>query len=191
MKNPTDMMRSILTDKKAQEIIDYVSPIYGNSYVALWIYQAIGTVLGEVCSIADQLQYETNPATASLLLDYWEKHYGIQRDSTLTKEQRQLRITAKVQSRGPCSPTRLAAAVSAALGGVPVDITENVAKNTFQVNVRDAVDTTPAIAVLEQMKPAHLLYQIQVGAKTEVTAEMKTAVATTFYERFNNVEVLQ
>lgn len=191
MKNQTELMRAILTNKKAQEIIDYVSPIYGNSYVALWIYQAIGTVLGEVCDIAEQLMNETNPATADLLLDYWEDHYGISRDSSLTKEQRRIRIIAKTQSRGSCNPSRLATAVSAALGGVPVEITENVAKNTFLVNIREVVDSiNPAVAVLERMKPAHLIYQIQVATQTVTATEIKTAIAVTRAENYH-VEVLQ
>lgn len=191
MKYQTEMMRSILTNEKAQEIIDYVSPIYGNSYVGLWIYQAIGTVLDEVCKIAEQLRHETNPATAKLLLDIWEDHYGIPRDSSLTVEQRQIRIIAKTQNRGPCNPVKLENAVSAALGGVKVEITENVAKNTFLVNIRESVDSiNPAVAVLERMAPAHLIYQIRVATQTVATADIKTAIAITRAEKYR-VEVLQ
>ena len=78
MRNPTELMKSTLTSDTAQKIIDYVSSIYGNSYVALWLFQAIGTALDEICAIAHQLRYETNADTADLLLDYWEKQYGIQ-----------------------------------------------------------------------------------------------------------------
>lgn len=189
MRNPTELMRTILTDETAQRIIDFVSPIYGNSYVGLWMYQAIGVVLGEIYGIADALRYETNPATADLLLDYWEKHYGIPKDSNLTKEQRQLRIITKTQTRGPCNPTNLAAAVSAALGGVEVDITENVAKNTFLVNIRDVVDDyKAAIPVLERMKPAHLIYQIRIATQMVSEAELKVAVAVTHAQMYR-VEV--
>lgn len=191
MKYQTEMMRSILTNEKAQEIIDYVSPIYGNSYVGLWIYQAIGTVLNEVCKIAEQLRHETNPASAELLLDLWEDHYGIPRDRSLTIAQRQIRIIAKTQSRGPCNPVKLENAVSAALGGVKVEITENVAKNTFLVNIREAVDSiNPAVAVLERMAPAHLIYQIRVATQTVANADIKTAIAITRAEKYR-VEVLQ
>ena len=72
MRYQTELMRSILTDETAQKIIDYVSPIYGDSYVGLWLFQAIGTVLGELRNIAEKLRHETTPATADLLLDYWE-----------------------------------------------------------------------------------------------------------------------
>lgn len=191
MRKQTEIMQAILTDEMARKIIDYVSPIYGDSYVGLWLFQAIGIVLGEVSDIVEQLRYETNAGTAELLLDYWEDHYGIPRDTSLTAEQRRLRINAKTQSRGPCNPVKLEAAVSAALGGATVEIMENVGKNTFLVNIRDYVeDFTPAIPVLERMKPAHLIYQIRVAMQMVTTAELKTAIAITHAEKYQ-VEVLQ
>ena len=192
MRQPTKLMQSILTSPKAQEMIDFVSPIYVNSYVGLWLFQAIGTVMEKVYTIAEALKYETNPATADLLLDYWEDHYGIPRDNSLTKEQRRIRIISKTQYRGPCNPAVLESAVSTALGGVTVEITENVAKNTFLVNIREVVyDITPAIAALERQKPAHLIYEIQVAHQTITTAELKTAIAVVHAEMFKKVEVFQ
>ena len=192
MRQPTELMQAILTSPKAQEMIDYVSPIYGNSYVGLWLFQAIGTVMEKVYAIAEALKYETNPATADLFLDYWEDHYGITRGNGLTQEQRRLRIIAKTQDRGPCNPAVLESAVSSALGGVPVEITENYATNTFLVNIREVVsDITPAIAVLERQKPAHLIYDIRVAKQTITTAELKTAIAVVHAEMFKKVEVLQ
>ena len=191
MRYQTELMRSILTNETAQQIIDYVSPIYGDSYVGLWLFQAIGVALDEVCKIAEQLKYETNPATADLLLDYWEREYGLAIDTSLTKEQRRAKILAKTQTRRAANPARLCAAVSAALGGVAVDITENVDKNTFLVNIRENVPSlVPAVAVLERMKPAHLIYQIRVATQTVSTAEIKVAIAMTHAEQYK-VEVLQ
>lgn len=185
MRNPTDLMKSILTDEMAQRIIDYVSPIYGNSYVALWIYQAMGVVLGEVYNLACALKSETTPATADLLLREWEAHYDIPVDVTLTKEQRQLRLITKMTSRGPCNPARLESAISSALGGVKVDITENVAKNTFLVNIREVVpDFRPAVAVLERMKPSHLIYHLRVATQMVADADLKVAIALTHAESF-------
>jgi hypothetical protein len=183
------MMREILTNETAQRIIDFVSPIYGNSYVGLWIYQAIGVVLEEVYDIANQLQYEITPATSELLLDYWEDHYKIPRDSSLTAQQRQQRILSKLVSRGGCTPHRMAKAISAALNGVDVDIEENVAKNTFRIYIREFVDSiAPAVAVAERMKPAHLVYQIQVATRTVAQAEIDVAIAMTRAEMYK-VEV--
>lgn len=191
MRYETELMRSILTDEMAQEIIDYVAPIYGNSYVGLWLYQAIGKVLGRVSSMAEQMRYETNAVTSEILLDYWEDHYGIPRNPTLSTEQRRARLASKTQSRGPINPKVLANAVSAAIGGVPVDIEENVAKNTFLVNIREVIPSlVPVVAVLERMAPAHLVYQIRVATQTVAEADIKIAVAMTHAEIFKT-EVLQ
>ena len=191
MRYQTELMRHILTNETAQKIIDYVSPIYGESYVGLWLYQAIGVALSQITTIAEQLRYETTPATTDLLLDYWERAYGIPIDSSLTKEQRRERLTAKSHSRGPANPARICSAVSAALGGAEVDITENVDQNTFLVNIWDYVPSVvPAVAVIERMKPAHLIYQIRVATRTVSDADIKVAIALTRAEKFI-VEVLQ
>lgn len=189
MRYQTELMRHILTNKKAQEIIDYVSPLYGNSYVGLWIFQAIGTVLDEICTIAEQLKYETNASTADLLLDLWERGHGLPTDTSLSKDQRRETLVAKIQSKGPANPARLSAAISAALGGVGVDITENVAKNTFLVNIREVVEIAPAVAVIERLKPAHLIYQVRVATQTVAEADIKVAIAMTHAEQYK-VEVV-
>ena len=189
MRNPTDMMRAIVADETAQRMIDFVSPIYGNSYVGLWLYQSIGVVIGEAYKLAEQLKSETNPATAELLLDYWEDHYAIPRDSSLSVEQRRNRIILKTQTRGGASPARLAAAISSALNGVRVEITENVAKNTFLINIREYVESiAPAVAVVERMKPAHLIYQIRVAEQFVAQRDINVAVAMTHAEVYK-VEV--
>lgn len=189
MRYQTELMRSILTNEQAQKIIDYVSPIYGDSYIALWIYQVMGIILGEVYDIASQLRYETSPATADLLLEYWERHYAVAVDSSLPKEQRRARLASVTSARGPCNPAKLEAAISVALGGVKVEITENIAKNTFLVNIREAVeDFTPAVAVLERMKQAHLIYQMRVATQNVSDADLKVAVAVVHAEMYK-VEV--
>ena len=180
MRQPTELMRSILTDEMAQDIIDWVPPVYGDSYVGLWIFQAIGTLIGEIRDICEALMYETTPATATLLLDQWEDQYGLQRDSSLSMEERRSRIIRKIHSRGPCNPVTLAMAVSSALGGVQVEILEHVAKNTFAVVLAEAVDdVTPAVAVLDRMKPAHLIYEFRVAAQTATATKVGVGIAVT------------
>lgn len=180
MRQPTELMRTILTDEMAQNIIDWVPPVYGDSYVGLWIIQAIGTVMGEIRDICEALMAETSPATATLLLDQWEDQYGLMRDSSLTTEQRQARIIRKCLSRGPCNPVTLAMAVSNVLGGIHVEILENVAKNTFAVVLADVVeDVTPAVAVLDRMKPAHLIYEFRVAAQTATATRVGVGIAVT------------
>ena len=197
MRNPTELMKSILTNETAQKIIDYVSPIYGNSYVGLWIFQSIGVVLSDVCTIADQLRYETNACTSDLLLDYWERQYGIQKDSSLTKEQRRERIIKKKQNHGPGNRVRLESAVSDALGGAKVDITENTDRNTFRVNIHDVVPSyKPGVSVIERRKPAHLIYRVRACAVTDVNINIGVAVSNSeqyeikFVDDFANTNIV-
>ena len=194
MRNQTELMRSILTSKKAQEIIDYVSPVYGDSYVGLWLFQAIGTALDELCTIAEQLRYETSLETADLLMEYWCKMYGYTYSSLLGPDWARLMIAlSKFEFFGgsPANPYNIENAVSKALGDVEVEIVENVARNTFLVNIKEHVDSIlPAVAVLERLKPAHLIYQIRVATQTVSEADIKVAVAVTHAEQFR-VEVHQ
>lgn len=228
MRYQTEMMRSIVKSETAQKLLDWVSPVYGNSYVGLWLFQAIGVLMGEIDEICETLKLETNPETATLLLDQWEDQYGIPRDTSLSVRQRRARIVAKRQTNGPCNPAALEDAIAAALGlaqgrdaervlllkdsegkllvsadeyylavkaehirGATVEVTENVAKNTFLVNIRESVPSlAPAVAVIERMKPAHLTYRIQVTTETISEAEIKTAIAITHAEQYK-VEVFQ
>lgn len=185
MNYQTELMQKILTNEKAQEIIDYVSQIYGDSYVGLWIYQAIGSVLGPAEDLAEQLQNETNPTTTTLLISYWEQEYGIMGDPTMTIEQRRNTVIAAMNSKGACNPARLSNAISAALGGATVEILENTGTNQFTVNIRTVVKSyAPAIAVLEEMKPAHLTYIIQGVIQESAEADINTAVAITQAELY-------
>lgn len=163
MKYQTEMMRAILQNETAQEIIDYVSQIYGESYVALWVYEVIGTALNEAIGLANALRDEAGPGTSDFLLDYWEDHYGLPRDSTLTTEQRRAWLLQKIQDRAPINPTKLAKAISDAVGGAPTSIDENTAKNTFEVTIQGPPTSIDrAWSVLNRKKPAHLLVNVNV-----------------------------
>lgn len=134
MRYQTELMQQILTNEKAQEIIDYVSQIYGESYVGLWLYQTIGTVLDQIYQISSQLRYETNPVTSVLLLDYWESEFGLSPDPSLTTTQRQNRLIDNIRSKGAITPEKLSSAVSAALGGAPVQVYERTGSYTEPTN---------------------------------------------------------
>ena len=186
MKQPTELMRQILKNETAQTIIDYVSPIYGDSYVALWIYEVIGMALSEISVRAVKLRDETNPITTELLMDYWETEYGLHKDSRLTMEQRRERLLRKIRDRAPCNPKRLAEALAVVLE-VPVKITERVAKNTFRVDILNSVSDfhklMHMISVLEAKKPAHLIYEVNVDSPVDET-NLKLATATTQAETY-------
>ena len=185
MNYQTELMQKILTNEKAQEIIDYVSQLYGDSYVGLWIFQSIGTVLGPASDLSEQLMYETSPATTTLLIGYWERAYGIQGDPTMTLEQRRARVMAAINSRGACNPARLSREISAVLGGAPVEILENTGQNKFTVNIRQVVRSyAPAIAVIEKLKPAHLIYDLRGVTQESISSNIYAANAMTLAQLY-------
>jgi len=155
-------MEQILTSPKAREIIDWVSPIYGESVIGLHLFQAIGTALDTACDIAEQLRDEVQPISAGRLLDLWEEHFGLIRDPALTQEQRRARLLSKQLMKAPSNPKKLEWALSQILCGADVHIAECTAKNTFAVFVSNppeqALKELPAaLDLLFRRKPAHLL----------------------------------
>lgn len=90
-------MDEILKSQTAQRIIDFVAPIYGNGYVALWMFQAIGKPLDAIASFADSLREQTIPQTATWSLPIWEQEYGVTPDPAWTDAQRQANLVSKMK----------------------------------------------------------------------------------------------
>lgn len=161
MKYRTEMMEEILTSPQAQKIIDYLTPIYGNAYVCLWIFQAIGVILDEGESFPDEYMDQVTPATATWTIEFWEKEYGIVPDSTLTIEQRRNNLMNKITSMRPINPKRIEEVVSQ-FYGVESSIEENTAKNTFTIEVHDFINNLDAVrSAVDEIKPAHLIYHFK------------------------------
>lgn len=157
MRHETELMQQILQSPSAQRMVDYISPIYGEDYLALWLFEIMGRALDGVEEIGDSLWDQTVPQTATWTLPYWEEEYGATPDPSWTVEQRQANVLARIQYTAPVNPAKLAALVSAA-AGVPSEIVENVSKNTFHVILHDAsVTLGRARRVLDETKPAHLI----------------------------------
>ena len=60
MRYRTELMDSILTSENARRFIDFIAPVYGNGYVALWMFQAIGLSLDELTQAASALTGSLN-----------------------------------------------------------------------------------------------------------------------------------
>lgn len=192
MNYRTELMVQILKSDKAQEIIDEVSQIYGDSYVGLWLFQAIGAVLDELSGIVEHLPSEFIPNTATLTLDYWEDEYGLPKDSSLTLEQRQQRFIRKFMDQVPYNPARLEVMVAEVLGltSDKVDIVENSSKNKFTVYVRQGVDDlSEAVKIINQKKPSHLIYDISVAEQVYSDKNVDIALTLNTYEKYE-VEVI-
>ena len=158
----TDLMDKILQNDAAKRLVDYVSDIYGESYVGLWLFQVMGQALDEVNLSILLLFNEIFPNRSDILLPYWEKEYGITPNEYLSIEERQNNLLKKINSRQPMNPKRMEMLVEN-LCKRKCEVIEYISPFTFEirigsgdsyVNLRDVID------LIGDIKPAHLNYKI-------------------------------
>ena len=184
----TDLMEKILQSDAAQRIIDYVSDVYGESYVGLWLFQVIGIVIDDVNAIIMDLFDEIFPEKSEKLLPYWEKEYGIIPDDTLTLEERRANIKIKRQMIAPINPAKLEKILSG-LVGKTVMVTEITGSNTITIDVIGYVDDLTGMReIIDRLKPAHVIYEIhtsdvvkaQIDSMYRVVESVHCKTAVTF-----------
>lgn len=189
MKYRTELMDSVLTSPAAQRIIDYITPIYRNGYVALWMFQAIGVALDALIDFSEGLSAQTSSQTATWSIENWEAEYGIPSDIDQPLEQRRANVVTRINTSTPANPAVLAQYATAA-GGVPCEIVENVAKNTFAIVMHAENGNVAAIrAAINEAKPAHLIYIIETALQRETTNSIYAASAGSYNKRYPNVAV--
>lgn len=159
----TELMEEILKSPKAQEIVQMVSPIYGEAYTALWLFQVIGVVLDDVVEWAENLAKQTVPQTATWSLPYWEEEYCIIPDPSWSMEQRRQNIINRRSSRAPMNPAKMEKIVSAA-SGMDARVEELTGgKNVFTVYIsgkQDLVNEDFVKQEINRAKQANLIYNI-------------------------------
>ena len=177
--NKTELAESILKSDEAKRIYNMVSPIYGESRVALKIFQAQGKELDRVKELAEDVCRQLNPETATWLLPVWEERYGIIPGADWTLERRREAVISKRKYNAPIVPKKMGALLTALIG-VPVDVVENTGPNQFTVYIRKNVTVDKyanAIQFVDEAKLAHLIYNIEIAG--EVTASITQQAAVT------------
>lgn len=158
----TELMEQILKSPMAQDIVQKVSPIYGEAYTVLWLYQVIGTVLDKMDEWTGSLKDQVVPQTATWSLPYWEEQYGIVTEPSWSYERRRQNIINKYMTRAPVNPKRMEKIVSVA-ANADARVEELTGKNCFTVYIsssKDAVDEEFVKKEIDTAKPAHLIYTI-------------------------------
>ena len=175
--NRTELAEEILSCEESRRMVNMVSPIYGESYVGLWLFQAIGAELDRLRVFLEELELQLNPATATWMLPEWERRFGITPEVDWSIQQRRDAIISKRRLTAPITAKKLED-ICSALVGARVDIEENTGKNKFTVYVRDNVTVEQfkaAADAIEQAKPAHLIYDLSIAESNNVTVENYTA----------------
>ena len=73
----TDMMQRILKSEMGRKIVGEVAPVYGEAYVALWLFEVIGRALDDMELWTEEYQQQIVPQTATWSLPLWEMRYGL------------------------------------------------------------------------------------------------------------------
>ena len=158
----TELMEEILQSPMAQKIIQEVSPIYGEAYTALWMYQVIGAVLDSMEEWTSSLEAQVVPQTATWSLPYWEEQYKIASDPSWSSERRRQNIVNKRKARAPFNPAKMESIISVA-AGADARIEELTGKNAFTVYIsasQSLVDEDRVKQEIDIAKQAHLIYTI-------------------------------
>lgn len=195
----TELMEQILTSEQAQIYIDKVSPIYGNAYVFLNIFNAIGQVLDDLVNLSsEELRKQLFPQTVTWAIDLWEKNYNIESDTSLTIEERRKRLLSVIQDNftyGIMTPERLSKLV-ANLTGYETNIVERITPTTFKLKLKGFIPVGDPLLykiylLVKENVPANLTYEISMSEQMECYVPYYNAVAVTgFSEKIENIEVI-
>lgn len=182
----------IITAEAADRMLNRVSPIYDNAYVALWIYEAIGREWDALWRLIESLSDELVPETATWMLDLWERRYGITPEVGATIEERRKAVIVAARGAPPVSPWYLSQQLTT-LAGQEVNVEEGVADYTFGVFygqiITDAINQK-IVDYLERHKPSHMAYttthridaRILISASgAPVTKTQQSAVSGIFF----------
>lgn len=150
------------TDRIAQRMMRRVSPIYGRSYLAKWLYQVMGAEMSDAWHCAEEVRAQAFVDTTTWGISYWEHRYTIEPDDTLSIEERRARIHAKRSRKYPMNPAVMEKIVGDVCGR-DTAVVEHVAAYTFGIVIsagESAVDYAKVIAAVNKAKPSHLSYRI-------------------------------
>jgi uncharacterized protein YmfQ (DUF2313 family) len=176
----TELMEQILKSETAQRTIQYVSPIYGNSYIMLWIFEVIGEELDNMGERSSEVADQAFPQLATWGISYLEDQYGIIPPAGATLEDRRQAVLSFIHSRKPMNPAKMAAMVSAATGRT-AKVIERTAKRTFDIEVDITDSETPfrldVINMVDKVKPAHLLYRFIISTSENIYVNIQYRTA--------------
>lgn len=168
----TELMDEILQSETAQRTITYVSPIYGSSYVMLWIFEVIGEELDDINTRSGEIADQAFPQLATWGINYLEDQYGIIPPAGATLDDRRRALLSFIHSRRPMNPVKIEQMVTAATGR-PIKVNERIAKRTFEVVIDISSDAPPLdigkiINLINTVKPAHLLYRFMIAVYGQI-----------------------
>ncbi len=187
----SETIEEILTGSKAREILSWLPPVYSDAYVFLWLLREVSGSIERMEQWATDFANQTVPQTATWSIPYWEERYGIISNENLSLRQRRNQIVNKRRTRAPMPPKKIADIITN-LTGVETKIEENTGKNHFTVVSSGYIPPKIMKAVrkeLNQLKPAHLIYDIISSLFYDMKGTRYTAGAASVFKVYRVKEV--
>lgn len=150
-----------LTTDTGRRMISYISPVYSNSYVGLWLTEVIGREYDQMHKIIRTFPQQFSPTTVTWAIELWEQRYGLPSNETLSYAERRRAILERQRNRGPFTPKRVKD-LAELITGFSARVDERVAPYTFAVYLlAQSSDDTALRQMLNRIKPAHMSFEIR------------------------------
>ena len=107
MKYTSKDIQNILTSKTAINGLDYITPIYQEAKIALWIMEAMGLEVDLIVKWIEEIVQQILPQTADWALNYWEQEYDLPVHPDIPIEERREKVLTAVRTRAPMNPEKL------------------------------------------------------------------------------------
>lgn len=168
----------IINSQSADRMLGRVSPIYDNSYVGLWIFEAIGREYDGMWDIVNSLPDQLFPQSVTWAIELWEQRYGIVPSSTQTLEERRQAIIAARSVPAPLLPSTLEKYIYN-LTGRETRVTDYVRDFTFGIEVVSSdgmrgSDLKEIMAYINRHKPSHMSYDLLFQSEAQITIGVET-----------------
>lgn len=184
-----DLRNIILTNELGDLMLDSVAPIYDNSALTLYTFQAFGIVLSKEFDFIPDLINQMFPQTATWGIALWEKEYGIIPDASKTIEQRRQYLLSVMYKKSPMTPYRIKQLVYS-ITGLENNVTEGTSPNTITIDIYGYIpNLTELRTVLDKRLPAHINYVFNMAEVEKVETTSYSGIGVHEFETIN-VEVI-
>lgn len=155
---------SIITSKTAERMLQRVSPIYDDSYVGLWMFEAIGREYDKLWDVVNTFAAQLFPETVTWAIELWERRYGLASTPDLSLEERRQRILAMRSTPKPFNAHSVKAFIRT-MYGRESEIVDYVSPFTFGVYLTSSeepkeIDIQDISSYLDKHKPSHMSYEL-------------------------------
>ena len=180
-------IQSVLTSETARRMLGYIAPIYGRALRFGQVFNAVALPMQELDEWARGLQAQAMPQTADWALHMWEAEYSLVPAPDDGLQARRDRLLSRVRAHSSANPHAVCMRASAAVGQ-SVRAVEHVGRNRFALYVRGyTVDEGKLRAAVDEIKPAHLVYDVH--CEEHASAIARVGCAARWSRRYELVQV--